>query len=113
MNRLENVSVTPVQYSPGRRIKKKAIQVRSAMDFPLGDLHWAIESMQWRIETRRKHTIPGGVFFRVGRKLLSQAKIDGAHGVESCVWGPHGHEYLSHGADVLLHASFVDRLVAG
>ena len=53
----------------------------------------------------------GRIFFRVGRKLLSQAKVDGAHTVESWVRGPHGREDLSHGADVLLHASLVDWLV--
>ena len=55
----------------------------------------------------------GGIFFRVVRKLSYQAKIDGDHGVESWVWGPHGHKYLSHGADVLIHASFVDDIVVG
>ena len=47
----------------------------------------------------------------VGCKLLSQAKVDGAHTVESWVRGPHGRKDLSHGAEVLLHASFVDWLV--
>ena len=57
---------------------------------------------------------PGGrIFFHVGRKLLSQAKIDGAHGVESWVWFPHGRKDLSHGADVLLYTSFLDGLVVG
>ena len=55
----------------------------------------------------------GRIFFRVGRKLLSQAKINGAHSVESWVWGPHYREDLSHGADVLPHALFVDMLVVG
>ena len=27
--------------------------------------------------------------------------------------GAHGHKYLSHGADVLIHASFVDDIVVG
>ena len=53
------------------------------------------------------------IFFRVGRKLLSQAKVDGAHVVESWVRGPYVRKYLSHGADVLLHASFADGLVVG
>ena len=44
---------------------------------------------------------------------MSQAKIDGAHGVEYWVWAPHGRKYISHGADVLLHASFLDGLVVG
>ena len=43
--------------------------------------------------------------------MLSQAKFDGAHGVESWVWGPHGRKDMSHVADVFLHASFVDMLV--
>ena len=51
------------------------------------------------------------IFFCVGRKLSSQAKVDGAHAVESRVRGPHGREDLSHGADVLFHASLVDGLV--
>ena len=46
-------------------------------------------------------------------KLSSQAKIYGAHGIESWVWGPHDRKYLSHGADVFLQASFVDGLVVG
>ena len=49
----------------------------------------------------------GRIFLRVDCKLLSQAKVDGAHTVR----GPHGREGLSHGAEVLLHASFVDWLV--
>ena len=53
----------------------------------------------------------GSIFFRVGCKLSSQAKVDGAHTVESWVRGPHGREDLSHGAGVLLHASLVDGLV--
>ena len=55
----------------------------------------------------------GSIFFRVGRKLLSQAKIDGAHGVESWVWFPHVRKDLSHRSYVLLHASFLYRLVVG
>ena len=51
------------------------------------------------------------IFFRIGCKLLSQAKVDGAHTVESWVRGPHGREDLSHGAEVLLHALFVEWLV--
>ena len=53
----------------------------------------------------------GRIFLRVGCKLLSQAKFDGAHTVEFWVRGPHGREDLPHGAEVLLHASFVDWLV--
>ena len=55
----------------------------------------------------------GRIFFRVGRKLLPQAKTDGSHGVESWVWGPQGLKVLYHGADVLLHASFLDGRVIG
>ena len=55
----------------------------------------------------------GGVFLFVGCKLSSQSKADGVHGVESWVWDPHGRKYMSHGADVLLQESFVDRLVVG
>ena len=43
--------------------------------------------------------------------LSSQAKVDCAHAVELWVRGPHGHEDLSHGAEVLFHTSFVDWLV--
>ena len=53
----------------------------------------------------------GRIFFRVGPKLLSQAKVDGALTVESWVRPPHGRKDLSHGAEVLLHASLVDGLV--
>ena len=55
----------------------------------------------------------GRIFFCVGRKLLSQAKVDGNHSVESWVRGPHPHvrKDLSHGADVLIHPSLVDGLV--
>ena len=55
----------------------------------------------------------GRIFFRVGRKLLSQAKINGAHIFESCVSPSHGRKHMSYGADVLFHASFVDGLVVG
>ena len=55
----------------------------------------------------------GRIFFRVGCKLSPQAKFDGAHAVESWVRGPHRREDLSHGADLLLHASLVDGLVVG
>ena len=54
----------------------------------------------------------GRILFCVSSKLSSQEKVDGAQAVESWVRGaPHGHDYLSHRAYVLLHASFVDRLV--
>ena len=55
----------------------------------------------------------GKIFFLVCYKLLSQEKVNCAHVVESWVRVPHGRENLSHGADVLLHASFVDGLVVG
>ena len=53
----------------------------------------------------------GRIFLRVGCKLSSQAKVDGAHTVDSWVRGPHDREDMSHGAEVLLHALFVDWLV--
>ena len=53
----------------------------------------------------------GRIFFRLGCKLLSQAKVDGNHTVESWVRGPHGRKDLSHGSDILFHASLVDWLV--
>ena len=43
--------------------------------------------------------------------MSSQAKVDGAHGVESWVWGPHSLKKLSHRADVLFNNYFVDMLV--
>ena len=52
----------------------------------------------------------GNIFFRVGCKLSPQAKVDGAHVVDFLVRGPHVRKDLSHGADVLLHASLVDGL---
>ena len=55
----------------------------------------------------------GRILFHVVCKLSYQAKIDGAHGVDSWVWGPHVRKDLSHGADVLTHTSFVDGLVVG
>ena len=55
----------------------------------------------------------GSIFFRVGHKLSSQVKVDGAHPVLFWVRGPHGRKYLSHGADVLLHASLADGPVVG
>ena len=55
----------------------------------------------------------GKIFFCVGRKLSSQAKVNGAHAFECWVRGPHGREDLSHGAYLLLHASLVDGLVVG
>ena len=53
----------------------------------------------------------GRIFFRVGFKLSSQAKVDGAHDIESWDRGPHGHKDMSHSVDVLIHASLVDGLV--
>ena len=53
----------------------------------------------------------GMIFFCVGRKLFSKAKVEVAHAVEFWVRGPHGREDLSHVADVLFHASLVDGLV--
>ena len=55
----------------------------------------------------------GRIFFLICRKILSKAKVDCAHVVESWVRGPHGRKDLSHGADVLFHTSFVDGLVVG
>ena len=64
-------------------------------------------------DRERAHSSGGRIFFRVCCKLLSQVKIDGAHGVDSWVWGPHGCEDMSHGAYLFLHASFFNRLVVG
>ena len=75
----------------------------------MGNLVHAVEDG----DREGSHSSGGRIFFRVGCKLLSQAKIDGAHSVESWVWGPHGREDLSHGADVLLHDLFVNGLVVG
>ena len=57
------------------------------------------------------YSFGGRIFFRVGCKLSSQAKVDGAYTVDSWVRGPHGREDLYHGAEVLLHTSFVDWLI--
>ena len=57
---VETVSVPPAQYSLGRRRKEKAIQERYAIDLPIGKLPWAIESIQWSMETGRGRTLPGG-----------------------------------------------------
>ena len=59
------------------------------------------------------HSSGGRIFFRVGCKVLSQEKIDGAHVVESWVWVPHSCKDMSHRVDVLFHTLFVDRLVVG
>ena len=55
----------------------------------------------------------GRIFFLVCRKLSSQARVNCAHVLESWVRDTHGHKYMSHGADVLFHASFVDGIVVG
>ena len=55
----------------------------------------------------------GRILFLVGRKLSSQKKVDCAHVVESWVRVPHVCEDMSHGANVLFHASFVGGLVVG
>ena len=53
------VSVPPAHYSPGRSRKKKAIQARSAISWSCGKTLLAAESMQWRMETGKGHTLPG------------------------------------------------------
>ena len=50
----------------------------------------------------------GGVFMSIGRKLLSQPKVEAYHGVESWIFGPHCRKYFPHGAEVLLHASLLN-----
>ena len=55
----------------------------------------------------------GRIFFLVCCNLSSQAKVDCTHVVESWFRGPHVRKDLSHGADVLFQASFVDWLVVG
>ena len=87
IKRVETVSVPPAQYLPGRRRKKKAMQARSEFDFSLGKPLWEIESMQWGMDTGIGRTLPGGGSSFL-YKVLSQEKIDCAHGVESWVWGP-------------------------
>ena len=49
-----------------------------------------------------------GVLFLIDHKLLDQKKVEGNHCVESGIWRPQRHKYLTHGADLLLHADFVD-----
>ena len=51
------------------------------------------------------------IFYLVGRKLSAQAKVDGSHYIELGIWGSHDHKYLAHGADILLHASFLNGLL--
>ena len=46
----------------------------------------------------------GRIFFLICYKILSQAKVDCSHVVESWVRGPLGRKYLSHRADVLFHS---------
>ena len=49
---VETVSDPPMQYSLVRRRKKKSIQARSVISFPLGKMTWSIESMPWRPQTK-------------------------------------------------------------
>ena len=51
------------------------------------------------------------ILFLVYRKLLSHAKVDCAHVIQSWVRDPHIRKDLPHGADVLFHVSFVDGIV--
>ena len=55
----------------------------------------------------------GGVFFCVGCKLSSQAKVDFAHCIESWNKFPHGRKDMYHRADVLLHALLMNGLMVG
>ena len=56
---VETVSVPPAHYSRGWRRNRKAIQARSEIALPLGELPWMIGSIQWRMETGRGLTLPG------------------------------------------------------
>ena len=38
-------------------------------------------------------------------------QVVGAHSIELGVWGPHDRIDLAHGADVLIHASFLNSLL--
>ena len=54
------VLVLPLQYSPGRRRKKKATQVRSLIVIFLEVVPWTAVSKAWMILTGRYHTLVGG-----------------------------------------------------
>ena len=54
------VSVLPLQYLPGQRIKKKANQVRLLMVIFLGVVSWAVVSKDWITLTGRVGTLVGG-----------------------------------------------------
>ena len=56
---VETLSVPTAHYSLGWRMKKKAIQVRSAIVLFLGEPLLATDSMQWRMEMGRGRTLPG------------------------------------------------------
>ena len=57
------VSVPPLQYSPGRRSKKKETQVRSLMMMFLVVVHWAAVLKSCITLTRRGRTLFGGEYF--------------------------------------------------
>ena len=52
--------VPPLQYSPGRRRKKKATQVRSLIAIFLEVVPWAVVSKAWMNMIGRGHNIVGG-----------------------------------------------------
>ena len=47
----------------------------------------------------------GRIFVHIGHKFSSHMKVFVYHGVVSGVFDTHCHEYLSHGAELLLHTS--------
>ena len=52
--------MTPLQYSPGRRRKNKATQVRLLTVMLLGVVPWATVSKDWITLTRRGLNLVGG-----------------------------------------------------
>ena len=54
--------VTPLKYSPGRRRKKKATQVRSLMEIFLGVVPWVAFPRAWITLTGRVCTLVEGNF---------------------------------------------------
>ena len=57
---VENLSVPPAQYSPGRRRNNNSIQERLAIAWSLGEPPLATESIQWSMETGRGRNLPRG-----------------------------------------------------
>ena len=55
----------------------------------------------------------GVILYNIGIKLSSQPKVEASRGVESRVCGPHCLKYFPHGAELFLHASFLNGVSVG